>query len=176
MAERDSERPAPPARRFPEQPDFVGRLLRLAFMALADELHAQMTGRYPRVTPAQTAVLILLDREGTRVGHLAARAQINKQSMSELVLGLERLGLVERRPDPADGRARLVVPTAAGWQAMCAGLEVAQAIHRRWEQLLGPEKLQQLMALLGELVERLAGERVLGDGAPLAAPDADYTH
>ena len=36
------------------------------------------------------------------------RAQITKQSMAELVLHLERLGYVERVPDPSDRRAKLV--------------------------------------------------------------------
>lgn len=146
---------AAPSRRFPDQPDFVGRLLRLAFTHMANELYALVSVRWPQVTPAQSTVMILLDREGTRVGDLAVRAQVNKQSMSEMVIALEKQGLVERRPDPADGRARLVVPTAEGWEAMRAGLEAALAIHGRWEALIGAEKMDQLMALLRELVERL---------------------
>lgn len=160
MQRQDRSEPvaALPARRFPERPDFVGRLLRLAFMHMADELHREMALRYPGVTLAQSTVLILLDREGTRVGHLAARAQVNKQSMSELVAGLAKLGLVELRRDPSDGRARLVAPTDAGWAAMRAGLEVALALHHRWEQLLGAEKLGHLMTLLQELVDKLGKE------------------
>jgi DNA-binding MarR family transcriptional regulator len=68
------------------------------------------------------------------------------------------LGLVERRTDPADGRARLIVPTPDGSAAMRAGLDVALAIHQRWERLLGPEKLAQLMVLLQELTDRLREE------------------
>lgn len=147
---------APPTRRFPEQPDFIARLLRLAFSYMADELYEQIQAEVPGVTPAQSLVMILLDREGMRVGHLARRAQVNKQSMSEMVLGLEKLGLVERHPDPADGRAKLVVPTESGQRALRTGLRIALAMHQRWEALLGPEKMAQLMALLQELVAKLA--------------------
>ena len=55
-----------------------------------------------------------LDVEGTRLTDMANRAAMTKQSMSELVEQLEALGLVARRPDPADGRARLVYFTPAG--------------------------------------------------------------
>jgi DNA-binding MarR family transcriptional regulator len=144
-----------PARRFPDQPDFVGRLLRLAFSHMAEELYALISDRWPQVTPAQATVMILLDREGLRVGDLAVRAQVNKQSMSEMVTALEKHGLVERRPDPTDGRARLVMPTVEGWEAMRAGLEAALAIHRRWQVIIGPEKMAALMELLRELVDRL---------------------
>ncbi len=154
---RPDDPAARPARRFPAQPDFVGRLIRLAFGHLADELYTLISDRWPQVTPAQATVMILLDRNGIRVGDLAVRAQVNKQSMSEMVTALERHGLVERRPDPVDGRARLVVPTAQGREAMSAGLEAALAIHRRWETLLGAEKMAALMALLRELVDRLEG-------------------
>jgi hypothetical protein len=37
--------------------------------------------------------------------------------MSELVDDLERLGIVERGPDPRDGGAELICPTDAGWEA-----------------------------------------------------------
>ena len=39
-------------------------------------------------------------------------------AMSELVDDLQRLGIVERRPDPRDGRAKLICLTDAGWEAM----------------------------------------------------------
>lgn len=52
--------------------------------------------------------------EGTRLTDMASRAAMTKQSMSELVEQLEALGLVARRPDPADGRARLVYFTPKG--------------------------------------------------------------
>ena len=124
-------------------------------MHLMAEVNEGVTEHYPDVTPAQSRIMALLDRHGTRVGDLAERAQLTKQSLSELVVGLEGLGLVERRPDPSDGRAKLVVPTEEGQRAMAVGLEVAQAIHRRWARLLGADDMNELMRLLGRLVTEL---------------------
>jgi DNA-binding MarR family transcriptional regulator len=58
-----------------------------------------------------SALLPLFEEDGLRMGELAARAQLSKQTMTELVRRLERDGLVERHPDPRDGRASLVFLT-----------------------------------------------------------------
>jgi len=103
--------------------------------------------------------MTLLDREGVRMSVLAERAQLTKQSLTELVVGLEALGLVVRRPDPADGRAKLVRPTKQGEEAMRRGFEVAQSMHQRWTDLIGPREMQRLMHSLGRLVSALTDER-----------------
>ena len=150
-----TRRPERPQRRFPDAPDFIGRYVREAFMFLMAEVNDGIGAHYPDVTPAQTRIMSLLDRNGTRVGELAERAQLTKQSLSELVVGLEALGLVERRPDPSDGRAKLVVPTEEGLRAMAIGFDVAQAVHRRWARVLGQDDMAELMRLLGRLVAEL---------------------
>jgi len=56
-----------------------------------------------------------LDRTGPRrLTDLAVIEGVTQPSMSVLVTGLERAGLAERRPDPADKRIVLVALTAAG--------------------------------------------------------------
>ena len=61
------------------------------------------------VRPAYGSVLIpLFEEDGLRMGELARRARLSKQTMTDLVRRLERDGLVERRPDPADARASLI--------------------------------------------------------------------
>src|SRR5215210_2381053 len=45
---------------------------------------------------------------------LARAARLDKSTMVVAVDTLEGVGLVERRPDPKDRRARIVVPTEAG--------------------------------------------------------------
>ena len=54
---------------------------------------------------AQASVLSRLDREGPRTASsLAARERVRPQSMAQTLVELETAGLIERRPDPADGR------------------------------------------------------------------------
>jgi DNA-binding MarR family transcriptional regulator len=67
---------------------------------------------YPDVRPSWGSILIpLFEEDGLRMGELAARAHLSKQTMTTMVRLLERDGLVERRADPSDGRASLVFLT-----------------------------------------------------------------
>ena len=135
--------------------------MREAWTYLVDELDDGLRSRYPSITPAQARIMTLLDdTSGVRMSVLAERAQLTKQSLTELVVALEESGLVERQPDPTDGRAKLVVPTKKGLRAMRDGLEVAVAIHERWTTLIGTSDMKVLMRTLGSLVTALRDERV----------------
>jgi DNA-binding MarR family transcriptional regulator len=77
---------------------------------------------------ARTKVLRRLHEQGTtRQNVLAAEFGLSPHSITDLVDGLERLGLAERRPDPTDRRAKLVAITDAGE----AALDVANATRER---------------------------------------------
>lgn len=61
------------------------------------------------------SVLHTLTHQGPmRLTALTANEQITQPAVTQLVTRLERDGLVERRPDPEDGRAVLVGVTPAG--------------------------------------------------------------
>jgi DNA-binding MarR family transcriptional regulator len=92
-----------------------------------------------------------LDDDGTTVSVLGQRAQITKQSMAELVEHLERLGYVERVPDPSDRRAKLVRATPRGRQLYTIAREVVVEIEAEWTKRLGKAKMRQLRELLEEL-------------------------
>ncbi|WP_327179211.1 MarR family transcriptional regulator [Streptomyces sp. NBC_01335] len=63
--------------------------------------------------------LSLLDRSGpTTSSALARDAQITAQAMGATLAGLRARGLVERRPDPEDGRRAVLTMTDAGRQAL----------------------------------------------------------
>ena len=77
---------------------------------------------------ARTKVLRRLHEQGpTRQNVLAADFGLSPHSITDIVDGLERLGMAERRPDPTDRRAKLVAITDAGE----AGLDVANATRER---------------------------------------------
>jgi DNA-binding MarR family transcriptional regulator len=70
---------------------------------------------YRDVRPSYGSVLMpLFERDGLRVGEIAVRARLSKQSMTALVRQCEDGGLVRRRRDPGDGRAFRVELTARG--------------------------------------------------------------
>ena len=98
-----------------------------------------------------------LDEDGTRLTELARRASMTKQSMSELVDQVERTGLIEKRPDPTDGRAKLVCFTDKGmaWlEAFHRSLEVAESEMRAE---LGPAMVDLMVEVLAKYVEAREG-------------------
>jgi DNA-binding MarR family transcriptional regulator len=88
---------------------------------------------FGEVQPAYHALFENIDPGGTRLTELAARAEMSHQSMSELVAILERRGWVERRRDPADGRARVVCLTTTGRNLTRRGLHHIKEIEAAWQ-------------------------------------------
>ncbi len=133
-------------------PENIAVLLREPFRAGTDRLMRRFAERgHPAVRPPHGNVFQYLDDAGTRVSVLAERAQVTKQSMAELVAHLERHGYVERVPDPADGRAKLVRATARGSEVFAIAREFVAELEAEWTALLGETKMRRLRALLEEL-------------------------
>ena len=133
-------------------PENLAILLREPFRAGTELLHRRFAERgHPEIRPPHGSVMQFLDDSGTRVSVLAGRAQMTKQSMAELVAHLERLGYVERVPDPSDRRAKLVRATPRGKQLYAIAREVVAEIEEEWTRRLGPAKMRRLRELLEEL-------------------------
>ena len=119
---------------------------------------------------ARTKVLRRLHEQGpTRQSVLAAGFELSPHSITDIVDGLERLGLAERRPDPADRRAKLVAITDTGE----ASLEVANATRERLlTQIFGSlneDDRATLLRLLDSLDEA-AQTATAAPAAPIAVP------
>jgi DNA-binding MarR family transcriptional regulator len=106
---------------------------------------------YGDVRPAHYAVFRYLDEEGSRVTELAEAAGMTKQSMGELVDHLERRGYVERRPDPRDGRAKIVVFTAKGRRGIEVAAERIAGIEGELARWMGDKRLEDLAGSLADL-------------------------
>jgi DNA-binding MarR family transcriptional regulator len=70
-----------------------------------------------------------------------------------LVDELEALDYVERQPDPADRRAKLIKLTAKGWRVTRAAREAAHAVDARLRTVLGADGLASLRASLESILE-----------------------
>jgi DNA-binding MarR family transcriptional regulator len=109
------------------------------------------------LTLPETSALARLDRGGPATpSALAKLEQISPQSMGATLGGLEARGLVERRPDPEDGRQVVISPTEAGLQALrnrrnARTEALAQALSSGFTR----SELNKLMTV-APLLERLA--------------------
>jgi DNA-binding MarR family transcriptional regulator len=133
----------------------VARALRVSVGLLLRRLRqAQVEDE---LTLPETSALARLDRGGHATATALARLeQISPQSMGATLGALEARGLVERRPDPEDGRRAIISVTEAGLQALrnrrnARTEQLAQALSTGFTR----SELEQLMAV-APLLERLA--------------------
>jgi DNA-binding MarR family transcriptional regulator len=105
------------------------------------------------IRPAHcTGLFRVIDPQGTRPTELARRAGVTPQAMAEFVSYLEERGYLQRLPDPADGRGRIVKLTPRGRKAAEAASRAFAEIEAGWTGQLGEKRMQQLKAMLAELV------------------------
>jgi DNA-binding MarR family transcriptional regulator len=95
-------------------PDHLLRWLEAAQRRVAVALDESADDAVRDVPQRRLRILQLVPPGGARQKDLAERALVTKQAIAELVDALEADGLVERTPDPTDGRAWLVVRSARG--------------------------------------------------------------
>jgi len=109
------------------------------------------------LTLPESSALVRLDRGGPATpSELAKREQISPQSMGATLAALEARGLVERRPDPRDGRRAVLSVTAAGRDVLLDKRNArAEQLARALAAGFTPAELRQLMAAV-PLLERLA--------------------
>ena len=98
------------------------------------------------IVPRHGAVLAYLRPEGVRATDLARLSGQLKQVVGVIIDDLEALGYVKRKPDPADRRAKLVVPTARGRRQMDAADSIMADIMSRHAGSLGAVKFRRFLA------------------------------
>jgi DNA-binding MarR family transcriptional regulator len=119
---------------------------------VADEL---VRRGFADLRPSLLAVAQHVGADGTRITELAERAALTKATVVHAVDELERLGYVTRRPDPTDGRAKLVMSTDRARAAERTARAAIADIRAAWAALLGEEEMDALEASLRRLRAQL---------------------
>jgi DNA-binding MarR family transcriptional regulator len=135
--------------------DDVGFLLAKASAHYNELLLARFTAAgFPEIRGSFGSVLIpLFEQDARRVGELARVARLSKQSMTGLVAACEQAGLVERRRDPADGRAFVVRLTARGRRFQTVAEQVLAELDRKLRDALGSRNRDALVKALKGVME-----------------------
>jgi DNA-binding MarR family transcriptional regulator len=98
-----------------------------------------------RVRPSYGSLLLpLWEEDGLRMGELARRARLSKQTLTTMVRLMERDGLVRREPDPDDGRASRVRLTARAKRLKPVADEVVGALTARVEERLSLRQAREI--------------------------------
>lgn len=142
----------------------LGSLASMVFRVIVDrmQVHLAEQGLEP-IRPALLYVLRALYPHPRSVSELAARCEVTKQAISQLVVSLEELGLVRRVSHPTDKRVWLVQLSEEGERRLGAAILAYGEVEREWAALLGGEEsMQTVRAALITLVEHF-GDWHLGE-------------
>jgi len=138
-------------------------LLEAVEEAFYGEFRAELEATpYTDIRPTHGCVFRFIPEDGLRPTDLAALAGMTKQSIGEITDDLAARGYVERIPDPADRRAKLIRLTAKGRKAQRTGTELIRRVEERWAERYGEKR----MAGLREALEKIAAAE-----APESVPE-----
>jgi DNA-binding MarR family transcriptional regulator len=140
-----------------------GILLALSYVAFVDELRAELArAGFAKLHNSFGYVARALAERPRTLRELAELLELTSQGALKIVDALERDGYLERRPDPTDGRAKLLTLSARGRAALGA----ARRFHRRFERELAAELGVRSVATLREVLEAVVTKRERS-GAPV---------
>ncbi|HVY78067.1 MAG TPA: MarR family transcriptional regulator [Solirubrobacterales bacterium] len=89
--------------------------LRMGVVRTARRLRQEAAAEASGLTPTSTAALATIERHGPLTpSELAELERVKRPTITRTLGCLEREGLIERTPDPADGRSSLIAVNAAG--------------------------------------------------------------
>lgn len=134
--------------------------LRLAVVRTARRLRQEAASEASGLTPTSTAALATIERHGPITpSELAAIERVKRPTVTRTLGCLEREGLVDRTPDPADGRSSLVSLNAAGREQLRRLRGRKNAYLARRMRGLSPEEIETLERA-AEILDRMReGER-----------------
>jgi DNA-binding MarR family transcriptional regulator len=131
--------------------------LRMAIVRTARRLRQEAAGAVGELTPTSAAALATVERHGPLTpSELAEIERVKRPTATRTLRVLSEAGLVERTPDPADGRSALVSITGEGRERLrrLRGRKNAY-LARRMRELPGAdvETLERAAAILEDILE-----------------------
>ena len=104
------------------------------------------------VTEAMIGLFRFAGVDRRRPSEIAANARLSKQATNDMLRELERLGYLERRPDPTDGRARLIRLTKRGQALDKAVWTAGREVEQSWRDLFDDKRWTTFNDVLEQLI------------------------
>jgi len=137
----------------------TGTLLLRVYQGFERHLIGELKERgHPDFRARYGGVLENIDAAGTRLSALAEWAGMTRPSMVELIDELESKGYVRREPDPHDRRAKLIVPTELGIDAISLARGAIDDLEQRFREVLGAQRYDAVRSALAELQAQLGSK------------------
>jgi DNA-binding MarR family transcriptional regulator len=133
-------------------PPMIGALLRMPWEAVQRHMLTRLHERgFDDLDAAHLNVFQYPGPQGARPSELATRLRMTKQALNYLLGELERLGYLERRPDPDDLRSKRVALMPRAVSAIGVIRESVEEVEEIWAHQLGEKRFAELRSLLLDL-------------------------
>ncbi|NUO58593.1 MAG: winged helix-turn-helix transcriptional regulator [Hamadaea sp.] len=130
-------------------------LLGAALSVAKRQMEAEVADEPQHLRGSHLRLLSLTPAAGIRPTELAAVMGMTKQSLGEFVASMQKAGFLDVSPDPADGRARIVRPTAKGKRMQKRILAIFADTEQRWQDEIGEHD----WTIFRRVLARLAAEK-----------------
>ena len=118
-----------------------------AAATLVDTIHTGVEARgFTGLRPAHGFAFVRIAERGASIAEIGEHLGVTKQAASQLVDELLRRGYVSSAPHPRDARAKLITLTERGRAVTRAADEVSIEAGRAWAEVLGEERVRELIA------------------------------
>ncbi len=107
---------------------------------------------------ARAGLLMAISGDGLPMGTIGRMLDLGTPALSGLIERMVRDGLIERRPDPADGRARIVALTDAGRAARARAIVAARRLNDRLTEDFSENELAIVARWLDAVRDRFPKE------------------
>lgn len=132
----------------------LGRLLNKSYRYMSEVATDFLKEKgYTDFRVGHIVALVHIEFEGDTVNTLALRAGITKQGMSKIVQELVDGGYVISEKHPSDARSVIIKLTDRGYEALIHWKECTEQIDKKFTEILGSERLEQVKDILGVLVD-----------------------
>lgn len=124
------------------------------WMVRASNSRAHTLG-HKNLRPAHARFMVFLGWEGSRITDIARAMDVTKNAVGQIVTELEGIGYVERVPDPADGRAKIVRYTDEGKALIADAAAIADQLNTEIANIIGTKRLGELRSMLADICHHL---------------------
>ena len=132
----------------------LGRLLNKSYRYMSEVATDFLKEQgFTDVRVGHIVALVHIEFEGDTVNTLAQRAGITKQGMSKIVKELVDGGYVISEKHPSDARSVMVKLTNRGYEALTLWKACTEHIDKKFTEILGSERLEQVKDILVVLVD-----------------------
>ncbi len=138
----------------------IGVLIRKPYFEIMERLYVQLQDEGYEGSNTMYSSIFQFIQEGQKLTDLARLTNTSKQHVKFLLENLQKIGYVQKRKDPNDGRAVIYSLTTKGEERRERSLQILMIIEKESEELIGKDQISHLREILKQLDAKLTTHKL----------------